>query len=123
MPKGPWDVVHTDFYGPLSTGEYLLVVIDRYSRFPEVEIVRSTKASTVIPKLDKIFAMHGIPTVIKSDNGPPYNSQEYGTYLEALCIRPEFSTPYWPQGNAEAEWSLQPLGKAPKTAQIQGCPW
>ena len=45
MPKGPWEVVHTDFYGPLHTGEYLLVIIDIYSRFPEVEIVRSTKAS------------------------------------------------------------------------------
>ena len=123
MPKGPWEVVHTDFYGPLPTGEYLLVVIDRYSRFPEVEIVRSTKASAVIPKLDKIFATHGIPTVLKSDNGPPYNSKEYESYLEALRIKPEFSTPYWPQGNAEAERFMQPLGKALKTAQIQGRPW
>jgi transposase InsO family protein len=113
MPEGPWEVVHTDLYGPLPTGEYLLVVIDRYSRFPEVEIVRSTKASTVTPKLDKIFATHG----------PPYNSQEYRRYLEALGIRPEFSTPYWPQGNAEAERFMQPLGKALKTAQIQGRPW
>ena len=123
MPEGQWEVAHTDFYGPLPTGEYLLVVIDRYSRFPEVEIVRSTKASTVIPKLDKIFATHGLPTVIKSDNGPPYNSQEYRRYLEALGIRPEFSTPYWPQGNAETERFMQPLGKALKTAQIQGRPW
>ena len=123
MPKGPWEVAHTDFYGPLPTGEYLLVVIDRYSRFPEIEIVRSTKASTVIPKLDKIFATHGLPTVLKSDNGPPYNSKEYTRYLEALGIRPEFSTPHWPQGNAEAERFMQPLGKALKTAQVQGCPW
>ena len=61
MPDGPWQTVHVDFYGPLPTGEYLLVVVDRYSRFPEVEIVHSTRASTVIPKLDKIFAVHGIP--------------------------------------------------------------
>jgi transposase InsO family protein len=116
-------VVHTDFYGPLPTGEYLLVVINRYSRFPEVEIVRSTKASTVIPKLDKIFATHGLPTVIKSDNGPLYNSQEYRRYLEALGIRPEFCTPHWLQGNAEAERFMQPLGKALKTAQFQGPLW
>lgn len=70
MPKGPWETVHIDFYGPLPTGEYLLVAIDRYSRYPEVEVVRSTKASTVIPKLDQMFARHGIPTIIKSDNGP-----------------------------------------------------
>ena len=65
MPKGPWETVHIDFYGPLPTGEYLLVAIDRYSRYPEVEVVRSTKASTVIPKLDQMFARHGISTIIK----------------------------------------------------------
>ncbi|CAB4005564.1 uncharacterized protein K02A2.6-like, partial [Paramuricea clavata] len=123
MPKGPWEMVHLDFYGPLPTGEYLLVVIDRYSRYPEVEIVRSTKASTVIPKLDKIFATHGIPSIVKSDNGPPFNGEEYRRYLETLGIKPEFSTPYWPQGNAEAERFMQPLGKALKTAHLQGRPW
>ncbi len=70
MPKHPWTTLHVDFYGPLPTKEYLLVVIVRYSRFPEVEVVYSTRASAVIPKLDKIFAVHGIPKVIISDNGP-----------------------------------------------------
>ena len=56
MPKVPWQALHVDFYGPLPAGEYLLVVIDRYSRYPEVEIVSSTKASVVISKLDKVFA-------------------------------------------------------------------
>ena len=30
MPKGPWDTIHVDFYGPLPTGEYLIVAIDRH---------------------------------------------------------------------------------------------
>ena len=39
-----------DFYGPLPSGEYLPVLIDRYSRFPEVAIVKSTKGpSTRVP--------------------------------------------------------------------------
>ena len=73
MPKHPW-TTYVDFYGPLQTKEYLLVVIDRYSRFPEVDIVHSTKASAVIPTLDRMFAVHGIPDVLISDNGPPFNS-------------------------------------------------
>ncbi len=122
-PKGPWETVHIDFYGPLPTGEYLLVAIDRYSRYPEVEVVRSTKASTVIPKLDQMFARHGIPTIIKSDNGPPFNGTEYKHYLEVLGIKAKYSTPKWPQGNAEAERFMQPLGKALKTAHIGNRPW
>ena len=112
------------FYGPLPSGDYLLVVIDRYSRFPEVEIVKSTKASVVIPKLDKIFATHGIPSTVKTDNGPPFNGEEYSRYLTALGITPKFSTPLWPQGNAEAERFMQPLlGKTLRTAKAENRPW
>ena len=112
MPDGPWQKVHADFYGPLPSGEYLLVLIDRYSRYPEVEIVRSTKASVVIPKIDKIFATHGIPLSITTDNGPPFNSISYDT-----------ATPKWPQGNAEVERFNQPLGRALITAKVEGRIW
>ena len=43
----PWTSVAIDFYGPVPrTSQYLLVVIDTYSKFPEVEIVNSTEAKT-----------------------------------------------------------------------------
>ena len=123
MPKRPWEILHVDFYGPLPSSEYLLVVTDRYSRFPEVEIVHSTKISAVVPKLYKIFAVHGIPDVVKSDNEPPFKGEEYRQYLRILGIKAEFSTPLWPQGNAQVERFMQPLGKALKTATIEGRPW
>ena len=123
MPKGPWEKVHIDFYGPLPSGDYLLVVIDRYSRFPEVEIVRSTKASVVIPKLDKIFSVHGIPETVKTDNGPPFSSDDFDRYLKTLGITFEPSTPCWPQANGEVERFNQPLGKALQTAVTEGKVW
>lgn len=81
MPIGPWKTLNLDFYGPLHSGEYLLVAIDRYSRFPEVEVLKSTKASVAIPKLDRIFATHGISYVVKTDNNLPFNREEYSRYL------------------------------------------
>ena len=123
MPELPWRTIHVDFYGPLPTSEYLLVAVDRYSRFPEVEIVHSTRASTVIPKLDKMFSVHGIPDTIISDNGPPFNGDDYARYLKTLGIQAKFSTPYWPQSNATVERFMQPLGKALKTATLEGRPW
>ncbi len=39
-------------WGPFPTGEYLLVVMDEYSRFPVVEILHSTAARTTIPMLE-----------------------------------------------------------------------
>ena len=58
----PWHTVAIDFHGPITnTQQYLLVVTDLYSKFPEIEIVNSTAAPAVIPKLDRIFATHSIP--------------------------------------------------------------
>ena len=108
-----------DFYGSLPSGDYLLLVIDQYSRSPEEEVVQSTKASCVIPKLDRIFAVHGIPSVIKTANAPPFNGGEQKRYVFKLT----FSTPLWPQGNAEAERFMQPLAKVLKTAKITQRPW
>ena len=39
MLDGPWQEINIDFKGPLPSGQYLLVIIDSYSRYPEVEIV------------------------------------------------------------------------------------
>lgn len=123
MPKGPWEMVHMDFYGPLPSGEYLLVVIDRYSRFSEVEIVRSTKTSTVILDKSQTRSLQHIPTIVKTDNGPPFNGDEYSHYMKTLGIKPEFATPRWSQGNAEVERFMQPLGQSLKAAKIEGRPW
>ena len=68
LPDGPWKSLSADFYGPLPTGEYLIVIIDDYSRFPIVEIVYLTSARVVIPVLDKTFSMFGIPDELKTDN-------------------------------------------------------
>ena len=59
LPNGPWEQVSIDFYE--VAGHYALVVIDDYSRFPEIELVHSTSAIAVIPKLDRIFAAYGVP--------------------------------------------------------------
>ena len=61
-----------------------MVVIDEYSRFVEVETVSSTSAAAVIPKLDKIFATHGIPELLKTDNGPPFTSHAFKTFAREL---------------------------------------
>ena len=82
LPPAPWHTLNIDFCGPFPAGKYLLVVIDAYSRFPEVDIVRSTSAAAIIPKLERIFATHGIPSTIHSDNGPPFTSREIEEYMK-----------------------------------------
>ena len=87
LPPAPWHTLHMDFCGPFPTGEYLFFFFVAYSRFPEVDIVRSTSAAAIIPKLDRMFAIHSIPAVVRSDNGPPFASHEIKQYMEENGIQ------------------------------------
>ena len=47
----PWTELAIDFLGPIpQTGKYLLVIVDTYTKFPEVEIVNSTEKRRVYRK-------------------------------------------------------------------------
>ena len=90
LPSGPWKMLAMDFLGPFPSGDYLLVVIDEYSRFPEVEIVKSMSAKSVIPRLDAIFARQGISQELKTDNGPPFNGVEFSNFDTFALSRLQF---------------------------------
>ena len=58
-PSGPWQDVAIDVLGPLPSGESLLVVVDYYSRFFEVVVMRSTTSQKMIEALMPIFTRYG----------------------------------------------------------------
>ena len=57
----------------------------------------------MIPKIDRIFATHTIPRVGKSDNDPPFASDEIKVHMEEKEIKHSQITPLGPQANSEAE--------------------
>ena len=123
LPSGPWESVATDFHGPLSSGHYLLVVIDEYSRFPEVEITKSTSANASIPKFDKIFASYGIPLKVKSDNGSPFNSTQFENYAKFMGFNHRRITPEYPQANGLVENFNNMIEKILSTAKVENKNW
>ena len=123
LPDRKWQCLSADFGGPYPSGHYCLVIIDEYSRFPVVEIVMSTSAKTVIPVLDKVFSTFGIPEVLKTDNGPPFNSHEMRAFMAKYNIKHRKITPLWPRANAQAEGFMKPLNKAIKAATVEGKSW
>ena len=78
LPLGPLEHVAIDFKEPLTSGNYLLIVIDKYSNFAEIEIEKSTSTKSAILKLDKKFSSFGIPLKVKSDNGSPFDCGDFG---------------------------------------------
>ena len=80
-PSGPWQDCAADILGPLPSGENLLVIMDYYSRYFEVVILRSTTSTKVIVSLQPIFARFGVPHTLKTDNGPLFISDEFKAFL------------------------------------------
>ena len=110
MPESPWLSVAVDLCGPFQTGETLLILVDFYSQFPFVEILKSTTSATIISKLFKIFSVHGLPETITSDNGGQCTSNEMEYFLKINGITHTRTTSLWSQANGQVE-RINPLIK------------
>lgn len=118
LPAAPWKEISIDFT-EIPNKEYLLLTTDEYSRNPVVKTVKSTAATTVIPKLDKVFSESGVPGVVKSDNGPPFNSKEFTAFADDLGFKHRKVTPKWAPANREVERFVCTVKKVIKTAKSE----
>ena len=97
LTQGPRQDLALDLLGPLLSDDSVLVIIDYFSRYYEIEITCSTTSSEVIKSLERIFMIHGLPLSVTSDNGP------FERYLEGCGIEHMKTVPLWPQANGEVE--------------------
>ncbi|XP_064469922.1 uncharacterized protein K02A2.6-like [Ornithodoros turicata] len=103
VPHSPWSRLHVDFAGPFH-GQSFLLVADAYSKWLEVKLMPSTSAEATVNALQEIFATHGIPDVVVSDNGPQFTSAHFQTFLRRNAIRQILVAPYHTASN---EWFKQ----------------
>ena len=103
-PSGPFERVHIDFYSKQSLQYFILC--DAYSKWLHISYMPSTNASHVIDVLLSIFASFGLPKIIVSDNGPPFDSNEYAAFCTKYNIQLLHSPPYSPEPNGQAEKSV-----------------
>ena len=122
-PERVWQRVAVDFSGPYPSGEMIFVCIDEKSRFPEVEIVKSTSFNEVELAMQKIFTRYGYPERLKSDNGAPFNSYQFKEYCQIHGIKHHRVTPLWPEANGLVENFMKVINKANKAATTEGKDW
>ena len=113
-PKGPWQRIHIDFAGPVN-GVSFMVIVDAYSKWPEVIVMKSTTSANVIRALRSLFARYGFPYRLVSDNGPQFVSEEFTSFLTSCGISHSKTAPYHPATNSEAERFVQTLKNFLKT--------
>lgn len=95
LPHRPWEFVAIDLCGPLPTGHHLFVIVDYFSRFVEVEILKKIDSTEIIRKISIIFARFGYPEKIIADNGRQFISEEFKNFCETNNIQLLSSIPYW----------------------------
>ena len=122
-PTGPWQDVAADLIGPMLNGKNLSVVVDYYSCFFEVVVMKSTTTPGIIAALMDIFPRFGFPFTLKTDNGAQFMSGEFEGFLQECRIEHRKSPPLWPQANGEVERQNGTLLKSMKIAAAEGKRW
>ncbi|KAJ8023221.1 hypothetical protein HOLleu_35558 [Holothuria leucospilota] len=101
----PWVKVGIDLF--TLKGINYLIVTDYFSSYPEFVSMLNTTRRAVIDKIKTIFARHGIPEEVFSDNGPQFTSREFRQFSEEWEFKHTTSSPLYPQSNGLLERSIQ----------------
>jgi transposase InsO family protein len=106
---GPWQRIAIDvlsgFNKSKNGNNLLLVVMDEYTKWPEVIPLKDQKSETIAEALvQHVFYRHGLPVVIHSDQAKNLGlSAIQANVCDLLGISRSFSSPYHPEGNGMVE--------------------
>lgn len=105
LPSRPWQRVAADLF-QWQNGNYL-VLIDYFSRYIEVCTLPSTSAKQTIARFKAVFARHGCPEVLVTDNGPQFSCMEFSQFAQDYDFTHVTSSPRFPRSNGEAERAVR----------------
>ena len=101
LPPFPWHTPATDiFYWKRMD---FLIVADVFSKYFLVRKLANSTSAAVCAELATIVTELGLPHIIRSDNGPCYNSKEFQQFLQHYNITHHTSSPHHPRSNEFVE--------------------
>ena len=90
-------------------GSEYLVIIDYYSKMPIIRKMPTSQCNSakMITLLKELFAEHGIPEEIRSDNGPQFASHLFAEFTKDWNIKHSTSSPRNLRSNGQAESAVK----------------
>ena len=107
FPSRPWQKLGTDLFD--WKGSKYLLVVDYFSRFVEISKLSGETCGEVVRHMKSIFARHGVPEELMSDNGPQFAASEFSEFAMDYGFHHQTSSPHFPQSNGEAERAVQTI--------------
>ena len=101
FPSRLWERLGMDLFE--HEGRTYLIAVDYYSRWIEIKRLGKQTAESVITACKELFATHGIPDVIMSDNGPQFSAESFQSFASSYGFTHTTSSPKFPQANGVAE--------------------
>ncbi|XP_068205888.1 uncharacterized protein [Palaemon carinicauda] len=104
VPITAKDIAHNTKKDPILSKvlESSMKVLDAYSKWPEVILMKTTTSYVTVKELMQMFSTHGIPERIVTDNGPQFTLQEFNEFCKVNA-----SATYHPSTIGEAERFVQ----------------
>ena len=121
LPPFPWHTLATDlFYWKRMD---FLIVSDVFSKYTIVRKLPNSTSAAVCIEVSMIVTELGLPHIVRSDNGPRYNSKEFQQFLQCYNITHQTSSPNHPRSNRFIEKMVGVAKKLMDKAGKEGKPW
>ena len=105
LPERPFEKLAADLFH--LNGQEFLLMTDYYSKMPFVKTLTSTTSAAVINYMQSVFAIHGIPKTLITDNAKQFASTEFNDFTTEWDIEHITSSPYFPKSNGFIERMVQ----------------
>ena len=100
-----------------------LIVADVFSKYFLVRKSANSSSAAVCAEIATIMTELGLPHIIRSDNGPCYNSKEFQQLLQCYNITHHTSSPHHPRSNGFVERMVGVAKKLMEKAGSKGKSW
>ena len=93
----PNEEIQLNFIGPITEKNhrlYLLLSMDRFSKWPEASLCKTTEDQTAVRFLEQYISLNGVPKTIRTDKAAAFTGRTFIEFCKNHRIKLTHGTPY-----------------------------